>query len=234
MKINRKTEIQEFFENKIKKENKRKIVTLFLTVLFCAAIFICYYNFFPSQLSNMEVKQTLFLIISLVCVCAFLGWFMGSQRSNELDVRNSRPRTISGLKNYINELNEQLEIMESGGTNKRIREELGYKIITLCGSSKFKKEFTEWNLRLTMEGHIVMSVAAFGHADKIDWTNEEKEKLDLVHRRKIDYSDDIFVIDVDGYIGASTKYAIQYAKKNNKKVNYMSKHTEYKRNKEAK
>ena len=47
--------------------------------------------------------------------------------------------------------------------------------------------------------------------------------LDDMHKRKIDMSDEIFVINVGGYIGESTKSEIEYAKKHNKKVNYLEK-----------
>ena len=48
-----------------------------------------------------------------------------------------------------------------------------------------------------------------------------KEMLDDMHKRKIDMADEIFVINVDGYIGESTKSEIEYALANNKKVNYL-------------
>ena len=39
-----------------------------------------------------------------------------------------------------------------------------YKIITLCGSTKFKDEFIAEQKRLTLEGNIVISVGLFGHS----------------------------------------------------------------------
>lgn len=48
-----------------------------------------------------------------------------------------------------------------------------------------------------------------------------KEMLDDMHKRKIDMADEIFVINVGGYIGDSTKSEIEYAIKNGKKVNYL-------------
>jgi len=103
------------------------------------------------------------------------------------------------------------------------------KIITLCGSTRFKKEFEEWNEKLTLQGNIVISVGLFGHADnkfKNIITDEVKQMLDEIHFRKIDLSDEIFVVDVNGYIGKSTRNEINYAKKLGKKVNYLSKVTE--------
>lgn len=96
------------------------------------------------------------------------------------------------------------------------------KRITLCGSTKFKREFEAINKQLSLEGNVVYSVAFFGHADNIPLTDEQKRKLDEVHFAKIDNSDGIFVIDVDGYIGESTSNEIGYAKLQGKFVKYLS------------
>ena len=84
-----------------------------------------------------------------------------------------------------------------------------YKVITLCGSTRFKDEFMEAQKRLTLEGNIVISVGLFGHSgDHEVWENMDegtltatKEMLDDMHKRKIDMADEIFVINVGGYIG---------------------------------
>ena len=52
-------------------------------------------------------------------------------------------------------------------------------------------------------------------------TDENKKLLDDIHKRKIDMSDEIYVINKGGYIGESTRSEIEYAKKKNKIVNYM-------------
>ena len=104
-----------------------------------------------------------------------------------------------------------------------------YKVITLCGSTKFKNEFMEAQKDLTLKGNIVISVGLFGHSgDNEVWENMDegtltktKEMLDDMHKRKIDLSDEIFVINVGGYIGESTKSEIEYAKATGKKVNYL-------------
>ena len=97
-----------------------------------------------------------------------------------------------------------------------------YKVITLCGSTKFKEDFLKEQKRLTLEGNIVISVGLFGHSgDNEVWTDGIKEMLDNMHKRKIDMADEIFVINKDGYIGSSTKSEIEYAISTNKKVNYM-------------
>ncbi len=97
-----------------------------------------------------------------------------------------------------------------------------YKVITLCGSTKFKDKFLEVQKDLTLKGNIVISVGLFGHSgDNEVWTEGTKEMLDDMHKRKIDMADEIFVINVNGYIGESTKSEIEYALKTNKKINYL-------------
>ena len=72
-----------------------------------------------------------------------------------------------------------------------------YKVITLCGSTRFKDEFMEMQKRLTLKGNIVISVGLFGHSgDNEVWENMDegtltrtKEMLDDMHKRKIYYKD---------------------------------------------
>ena len=104
-----------------------------------------------------------------------------------------------------------------------------YKVITLCGSTRFKNEFIEAQKSLTLEGNIVISVGLFGHSgDSEVWENMDegtltrtKEMLDDMHKRKIDMSDAIYVINVGGYIGDSTKSEIKYAKEHGKDIIYL-------------
>lgn len=104
-----------------------------------------------------------------------------------------------------------------------------YKVITLCGSTRFKDEFLQAQKDLTLQGNIVISVGLFGHAgDSEVWENMDdgtltktKEMLDDMHKRKIDMADEIFVINVGGYIGNSTRSEIEYAKEHGKIVRYF-------------
>lgn len=97
-----------------------------------------------------------------------------------------------------------------------------YKIITLCGSTRFRDEFIAEQKRLTLEGNIVISVGLFGHSgDREVWTECAKEMLDDMHLRKIDLADEIFVINKNGYIGSSTRNEIEYAGRTGKFVRYM-------------
>ena len=97
-----------------------------------------------------------------------------------------------------------------------------YRIITLCGSTKFKEEFLSVQKELTLQGNIIISVGLFGHSgDNEVWSENTKEMLDDMHKRKIDMADEIFVINVGGYIGESTKSEIEYAKANGKIIKYL-------------
>ena len=104
-----------------------------------------------------------------------------------------------------------------------------YNVITLCGSTRFKDAFMEAQKRLTLQGNIVISVGLFGHSgDNEVWENmpedtltKTKEMLDDMHKRKIDMADGIFVINVGGYIGSSTRSEIEYAAATGKTVQYL-------------
>ncbi len=104
-----------------------------------------------------------------------------------------------------------------------------YPVITLCGSTRFKDAFTEAQKRLTLAGNIVISVGLYGHSgDSEVWDgmdegtiSKTKEMLDDMHKRKIDMADSIYVINVGGYIGDSTKSEIEYAIARGKKVEYL-------------
>ena len=84
---------------------------------------------------------------------------------------------------------------------------------------------------LTLKGNVVISVGLYGHSGDAEvWENMDegtltktKEMLDDMHKRKIDMADEIFVVNVNGYIGESTKSEIEYAKKTGKKINYLEK-----------
>lgn len=97
-----------------------------------------------------------------------------------------------------------------------------YKVITLCGSTRFKEDFMRVQKELTLAGNIVISVGVFSHSDNDQiLTKEIKEMLDDMHKVKIEMADAIYVINKNGYIGSSTKSEIEFAKKLNKEIIYM-------------
>jgi hypothetical protein len=93
-------------------------------------------------------------------------------------------------------------------------------IVCLCGSTKFKEEFERAERMHSLQGRIVLTVGLFGHVEGLDMTGETKTMLDELHKRKIDMCDYIFVINVDGYIGESTRNEILYAQEKGKPVKF--------------
>lgn len=101
------------------------------------------------------------------------------------------------------------------------------KIVCLCGSTRFYDEFQKANYEETMAGHIVLSVGFYphnqtrAHGEDVGCTAEQKEALDQLHFRKIDLCDEVFVLNVGGYVGFSTGREIDYAKNAGKPVRYL-------------
>ena len=97
------------------------------------------------------------------------------------------------------------------------------KIVCLCGSTRFKQAFIDANFQETKKGNIVLTVGWFSHSDAEIYypTPAEKLAFDELHKRKIDLADEVFIINVDGYIGESTKSEIEYAKKHGKPIRFL-------------
>lgn len=92
-------------------------------------------------------------------------------------------------------------------------------IITLCGSTRFKKHFEMYAKELTLAGWLVISLSCFAQSDdEHHRIYEAKEMLNRIHLKKIDLSEAIFVLNIDGYIGHSTHTEIVYASANGKKM----------------
>jgi hypothetical protein len=94
-------------------------------------------------------------------------------------------------------------------------------IITLCGSTRFKNEFNEVSMELTIADYAVLSVGAFLHSDpelKDRITEKIKRQLDRLHFEKISISQAIVVINKDYYVGESTRNEITYANNLGKQI----------------
>lgn len=96
---------------------------------------------------------------------------------------------------------------------------IGYSSICLCGSTRFLAEFIHYNAQLTRAGHIVYSI---GCVLKDKDNNMLAEQVDSVHKDKITRSSAVLVLDVNGYIGSSTKKEIEYAQTYSTDVFYLS------------
>jgi len=104
----------------------------------------------------------------------------------------------------------------------------GTKVICLCGSTRFTEQMLVKQWELTKQGNVVLSWCAlpswyFQGEDKTHIGDQEgvKKIVDEVHKRKIDLADEIFVLNIGGYIGESTRSEIEYANKTGKPVRYQ-------------
>lgn len=95
------------------------------------------------------------------------------------------------------------------------------KIITICGSMKFINEMMEIGERVELEGNVVlMPLYNPSKPNKDSYSKEEIKILDQMHRERIKLSDAILVVNVDNYIGKSTKSEIDYAESLGKEIIY--------------
>lgn len=109
------------------------------------------------------------------------------------------------------------------------REEARPLVVCLCGSTRFYDEFRRANLRLTLAGHIVLSIGCDTRSDDDLAAAAEsgadlagvKHRLDELHKRKIDLADYVLVLNVGGYTGESTRSEISYALAHGKPVRYL-------------
>lgn len=97
-----------------------------------------------------------------------------------------------------------------------------YKVVTLCGSTRFKDAFAEVKQRLTLEGCFVLDPAVYelhGEKPKVDATT--RKMLQNMYERAVDWSDALMVINVGGYVGDDTERILEYARKNGKHIDYL-------------
>ena len=93
------------------------------------------------------------------------------------------------------------------------------KTYTLCGSMRFEKEMQEvaYYLETQKEYNILQCIYTVVGTQP---TAEELQALELAHYKKIDISDGIYVLNIDGYVGESVRKEIDYAKRHGKEVIY--------------
>ena len=95
------------------------------------------------------------------------------------------------------------------------------KIITLCGSLKFKKEMMIIAEKMALEGNCILT-PVYPILENYERTEEQLKKLKEAHFKRIEFSDAIVVTNIDNYIGNSTKLEIEYAKKLGKEIIYYT------------
>jgi hypothetical protein len=100
------------------------------------------------------------------------------------------------------------------------------EVVVLCGSTRFPEVWAKARYDLTLAGKIVLTIGCDTKSDEgLDITEEQKVALDELHKRKIDIADRVLVLNVDGYIGASTRSEIEYAEWFEKPIQYLHSQT---------
>lgn len=92
------------------------------------------------------------------------------------------------------------------------------KIVTICGSMKFVEQMKKVAVILEVKNKYIVIQCVYTD-DKLN--KEEQNILSELHYKKIDISDAIYVVNVNGYIGSSTIKEIQYAKTLGKEIMYL-------------
>ena len=95
------------------------------------------------------------------------------------------------------------------------------KIVTLCGSLKFQKEMMTVAEKMAFEGYCVLTTV-YQVWENMERTKEQLINLKEAHFKRIELSDAILVVNINNYIGDSTKLEIDYAKKLGKKIIYYT------------
>lgn len=89
------------------------------------------------------------------------------------------------------------------------------KVVTICGSMKFKTEMMQIAEELELKKGYAVIQCVYGNNN---YNKLDKENLSEIHFKKIDISDAIYVVNVNGYLGEATKKEIEYAKSLQKEI----------------
>lgn len=128
-----------------------------------------------------------------------------------------------GAVEYIKTLRTELEELKKLYDTRSVPANIPH-IVCLCGSTRFMDAFFEAGWKFALEGKIVLSVGVCRHAEHHGAEalgQDVADRLDELHCRKIDIADSVFVLNVGGYIGDSTRKEIEYAESRNKPISYL-------------
>lgn len=144
-----------------------------------------------------------------ICICAYCG---GTGFIEDVD----RCRVCKGSGKILT----QNEVTTPA---PEVKEEPPVKprVVCLCGSTRFKEAFEKAERDIALRGEICLTVGLFGHIENLNMKGLDKKNLDELHLRKIDIADEVFIINVGGYIGESTARELAYAIKHGKQVSYL-------------
>lgn len=97
------------------------------------------------------------------------------------------------------------------------------KTVTICGSMKFKREMQSIAFLLEIKCNMNVLQCVY-NVDDLDITPIEQTSLENAHYSRIELSDAIYVVDIQGYIGNQVAKEIAFAKSKGKEVIFHSEH----------
>lgn len=95
------------------------------------------------------------------------------------------------------------------------------QVVVILGSSRFKNQILGLTQRETLKGRIVINHGFFHHVDMVPISDKQKRDIDTLMMRKVDLANEVFVCNINGYLGQSTLGGIEYAKSQGKKIRYL-------------
>jgi hypothetical protein len=98
-----------------------------------------------------------------------------------------------------------------------------FRVVTLCGSMRFREELERLEAELTVAGHVVLAPAALD--PDTDLTEEQRARLGRIHLQKVAMADEVLVVNVGGYVGESTLREIEHARSCEIPVSYLEPRT---------
>ena len=93
------------------------------------------------------------------------------------------------------------------------------KIVTICGSVRFKEDMMKIRDSLMPDVWVMLPENMEMDIQKIDM--DVKSKMDDLHLKKIELADEVIIINIDGYIGQSTALEMHYAKSLGKPMKFL-------------
>ena len=96
------------------------------------------------------------------------------------------------------------------------------KTITICGSMRYVKEMLEVAEKIELQGNVVLLPLYNPWKKKRNYTKDEYNILEEVHKERIKLAEAILVVNIDNYIGESTSKEIEFAKKLGKEIIYYT------------
>jgi hypothetical protein len=104
---------------------------------------------------------------------------------------------------------------------------LAIESVCLCGSTRFWETFRDVGLDLTMAGIVVLTIGICAPDSMVlanpdsDQAKRQKAMLDMLHKHKINLATQVLVLNVDGYIGDSTRSEIAHAEARRKVIKWL-------------